>query len=80
MNSTAKQPLRFSADGLMLSIEPIDSELRRVYEALIREDYERCHPGDTLEWLKHRARFSKEDQGLMYDWMIVAAKRARQER
>lgn len=80
MNSGGQQPLRFSANGLMLPIEPADQELRRAYEALIREDYERCHPGDTLEWLKHRARFSKQDQGLLYDWMLVAAKRARQDR
>jgi len=32
-------------------------------ESLIRQDYERCHPGDTLDDLKRRAAFSKEDRG-----------------
>jgi hypothetical protein len=32
-------------------------------ESLIREDFERCHPGETLEDLKRRASFSKEDRG-----------------
>jgi hypothetical protein len=45
-------------------------------ESLIREDYERCHPGETLEDLKRRASFSKEDKGLLRDWMTVAAARA----
>jgi hypothetical protein len=45
-------------------------------ESLIREDYERCHPGETLEDLKRRASFSKEDRGLLRDWMAVATARA----
>ncbi len=45
-------------------------------ESLIREDYERCHPGETLEDLKRRASFSKEGRGLLRDWMAVAAARA----
>ena len=45
-------------------------------ESLIREDFERCHPGETLEDLKHRASFSREDRGLLRDWMAVAAARA----
>lgn len=45
-------------------------------ESLIREDFERCHPGETLEDLKRRAFFSKEDRGLLRDWMAVAAARA----
>jgi len=49
-------------------------------ESLIREDFERCHPGDTLEDLKRRASFSREDKGLLPDWMAVAACRARQSR
>jgi hypothetical protein len=36
-------------------------------ESLIREDFERCHPGETLEDLKRRASFSKEDRGLLRD-------------
>ena len=45
-------------------------------ESLIREDFERCHPGETLEDLKRRASFSKEDKGLLRDWMAVAAAHA----
>jgi hypothetical protein len=45
-------------------------------EALISEDFERCHPGETLEDLKRRASFSREDRGLLRDWMAVAARRA----
>lgn len=49
----------------------------RIYlESLIREDFERCHPGETLEDLKRRASFSKEDKGLLRDWMAVAEARA----
>ncbi len=44
-------------------------------EALIREDFARCHPGETLEDLRRRAAFSKEDKGLLRDWMAVAAGR-----
>jgi len=36
----------------------------------------RCHPDDTLDDLKRRASFSKEDRGLLRDWMAVAAARA----
>jgi hypothetical protein len=43
---------------------------------LIRDDFERCHPGDTLEDLKRRASFSREDRGLLRDWMAIAARSA----
>ncbi|MCA6122064.1 hypothetical protein J6500_09160 [Bradyrhizobium sp. WSM 1704] len=49
-------------------------------ESLIRQDFERCHPGETLDDLKRRASFSKEDRGLLRDWMAVAASRAAAER
>jgi hypothetical protein len=42
---------------------------------LLRAEYERCHPDDTLEALRHRAAFSKEDRRLLEDWR--AAIRAR---
>jgi hypothetical protein len=45
-------------------------------EALVRADYERSHPGDTFDDLKRRARFTKEDKGLLRDWMALAAARA----
>jgi hypothetical protein len=49
-------------------------------KSLIRQDFERCHPGDTLEDLQRRAAFSKEDRGLLRDWMAVAVRRAAAER
>ncbi|WP_342739713.1 hypothetical protein [Bradyrhizobium sp. B117] len=49
---------------------------RTYLESLIREDFERCHPGETLEDLKRRASFSREDRGLLRDWMLVAGARA----
>lgn len=53
------------------------SESERAYlESLIRVDYERCHPGEVLEDMKSRSAFSKEDKGLLRDWMAVAAVRA----
>jgi hypothetical protein len=54
-----------------------DEHRRDDLEALIREDYERCHPGDTLRDLKRRAKFSKEDRGLLRDWRAVAEQRER---
>jgi hypothetical protein len=48
---------------------------RTYLESLIGEDFERCHPGETLDDLKRRASFSKEDRGLLRDWMAVAASR-----
>lgn len=52
------------------------TEDRTYVESLIREDFERCHPDDTFEDLKRRSSFSKEDKGLLRDWMAVAAARA----
>ena len=46
-------------------------------DALIRADYERCHPEDTFEDLKLRARFSKEDRRLLGEWWAIAAGRDR---
>ena len=59
-----------------LHVDIANEEERSYLESLIREDYERCHPGETLEDLKRRASFSKEDTGLLRDWMAVAAARA----
>jgi hypothetical protein len=47
---------------------------------LIRQDYERCHPDDTFDDLKRRTRFSKEDRGLLRDWMALATERTSQGR
>jgi hypothetical protein len=57
-------------------LRPASEEERAYLESLIREDFERCHPGETLEDLKRRASFSKEDKGLLRDWMAIAAGRA----
>ena len=57
-------------------LHPSDEEKRFDLESLIREDFERCHPDDTFEDLKKRASFSKEDKGLLRDWMAIAAHRA----
>lgn len=58
-------------------VRPANDAERLSLESLIREDFERCHPGETLEDIKRRALFSKEDKGLLRDWMAVAAIRAR---
>lgn len=57
-------------------VRPANETERAHLESLIREDFERCHPGETLEDVKRRASFSKEDKGLLRDWMAVAAQRA----
>lgn len=53
------------------------TEAERIYlESLIREDYERCHPGETFEDMKRRSAYLKDDKGLLRDWMAIAARRA----
>ena len=49
-------------------------------ESQIREDFELCHPGETLEDLKRRAAFSKEDRGLLRDWIGSGRSRRRRMR
>ena len=56
-------------------IRPANLAERAYLESFIDADYEHCHPGETLEDLKRRASFSKEE-GLLRDWMAVAAARA----
>jgi hypothetical protein len=57
------------------------SEAERIYlEQSIRADFARCHPAETLEDIKRRASFSKEDKGLLRDWMALAAIRAAADR
>lgn len=67
-------------NGIFNRIGPVEERERSYHESLIRAYYERCHPDDTLEDLKHRAGFSKEDKGLLRDWMAVAAQLAGAER
>jgi hypothetical protein len=57
-------------------IRPATETERAYLESLIRKDFERCHPGETLEDIERRASFSREDRGLLRDWMAVAAMRA----
>ena len=67
-------------NGIFNRIGPADEREWAYHELLIRADYECRHPGETFEDLKYRARFSKEDAGLLHDWMAVAAQRAEAKR
>ena len=68
--------LFISRNGLTRAIGPEDPRLWAYYESLVAADFSRTHPGDSFEGLKRRARFSKEDKGLLGDWMAIAAIRA----
>jgi hypothetical protein len=57
-----------------------DHTERASLESLVRPDYERCHPDETWEDLKRRAAFTREDKGLLRDWMALASRRARARR
>lgn len=62
--------------GVRQRIGPADGRAWARHGALIRAAYDQRHPGETFDDLKRRARFSKEDKGLLRDWMAVAAQRA----
>lgn len=65
-----------SANRVLQKIGTSDPDEWEAIERAICRDYERSYPGDTFENLKVRACFSKEDKGLLRDWMrIGAAKR-----
>jgi hypothetical protein len=76
MTEAVTAKLRMAANGVRQAIGPEDGELFGYYESLVAQDYDRCHPGDSFEAMKLRARFSKEDQGLLRQWMAIAAVRA----
>ncbi len=57
-------------------VQPANEAERGYLESLIRGDFARCHPGETLDDVRRRAAFSKEDKGLLRDWMAIAAARA----
>jgi len=57
-------------------VRPANEAERAHLESRIRADFEQCHPGETLEDVKRRSSFSREDKGLLRDWMAVAATRA----
>lgn len=54
-------------------VQPADETERLSLDAVIREDFVRCQM--TLDDLRRRAAFSKEDRGLLRDWIALAAKR-----
>lgn len=56
-------------------VRPKDDAERIYLESLVREDYDRSHPGETFDDMKRRIPFSKEDRGLCRDWLAVAAAR-----
>lgn len=78
MKKPGDSRIYISRNGITQAIGPEDGDLRAYHESLIQADYDRCHPEDSFEFLKRRARFSKEDKGLLLDWMTVAAIRARE--
>ena len=51
---------------------PSETAGKLVWKSLAQIEYERCHPEDSFEDLKRRARFSKEDKGLLREWFEVA--------
>ncbi|WP_293507504.1 hypothetical protein [Parvibaculum sp.] len=64
-----------SANGVLQRIGPANPDEWEAIEGRIQNDYERCHPGDSLRDLRRRARFSKEDKGRLRDWMKIGATR-----
>ena len=42
-------------------------------EDLVRATYNQIHPSDNFDDLQRRARFDKQDKGLLRDWTAVAA-------
>ena len=57
-------------------IRPADEAERIFLESLIRADYDRCHSGEDFDDMKRRMPYSREDQGIYRDWMVIAAARA----
>jgi AhpD family alkylhydroperoxidase len=53
-------------------ISPTNEAEREYLESLIRDEYARCRPGDSLDYLKLRAPGSPNDAGLLRDWMALA--------
>lgn len=61
--------------GLATLRKPVDGIDPRI-EAIARAGYERCHPGDSFADLRRRARFTKEDRGLLRQWLDHAEQAA----
>jgi len=51
---------------------PADGDRARRIETIARAAYDRCHRDDTFDDMKRRAAFSREDQGLLADWLAYA--------
>lgn len=67
------------ASEVHMTIE-IDANVPAHIEAQARTAYERCHAEDTFADLKRRASFSREDKGLLRDWIDLAAGRDQEAR
>lgn len=65
-----------ASNGIVQPIGAETDEARTKLESLVRDEYDCLHANDSFEYLKLRASFSKEDQGLLRDWMAIAARRA----
>lgn len=72
----ARDALYMASNGIVQPIGPGTDAEWEIYESLVGDEYNRLHPDDSFGDLKRRARFSKEDQGLLRDWMALAARRA----
>ncbi len=57
-------------------LRPADEAERIYLESLVQENFSWCHPGETLDAVRRRAPFSREDQGLLREWMEFAVTRA----
>lgn len=71
----ARDKLYMASNGIVQPIGPATDEEWAIFISLVRDEYDRLHPDDTFDDLKRRARFSKEDQGILRDWMAIAAQR-----
>ncbi|MGB3390003.1 MAG: hypothetical protein WBA88_18695 [Pseudaminobacter sp.] len=49
-----------------------DQARQQRIEEIARAAYDRCHPEDSFDDMKHRASFSKEDRMLLRDWLAAA--------
>lgn len=72
----ARDSLYMASNGIVQAIGPGTDQEWAILEALVCDEYNRLHPDDSFEDLKQHARFSKEDQGLLRDWMAIADLRA----
>jgi len=45
----------------------------QMLEMHVGDAYQRCHPDDSFHDLKARTHFSKEDRGLLKDWIAAFA-------